>query len=159
MVGRSPFVLRVARTALFAVVKVAVDLLNGGRDGTKGIVVTGDGRVLLVWHSYVDGWQLPGGSCHRGESTADACARELREETGVIVTGGGAGMRRLGRYRWGTGAVVVHVAEHWTQELTSNLEIARAKFFPIDELPKATTGATRRRLAEWREGRSAAGRW
>lgn len=147
------------RGLAFHVLRTLLDLVVPAREGAKGIVFTDDGRVLLVWHSYVDGWQFPGGSPHRGESTADACVRELWEETGVVVEGGADGLVRLGRYRWGKGAVVAFVARRWRQEITSNMEIARLRFFPVDDLPKGTTPATRRRLDEWFGRSPVTGRW
>ncbi|MFE1405450.1 NUDIX domain-containing protein [Streptomyces sp. NPDC058770] len=38
------------------------------------------GRVLLVRPAYRKQWLLPGGAAERGESPAQACAREVREE-------------------------------------------------------------------------------
>ena len=46
-------------------------------------LVAREGRVLLVRHSYVRGWLLPGGGVGRGEAPADAIVRELREEIGL----------------------------------------------------------------------------
>lgn len=147
------------RDALYGMARVLVDRLQGGSDGTKGIVPTEDGRVLLVWHTYVSGWHLPGGSAHRGESPEACCARELLEETGVVVTGGPAALRRLARYTQGRGAIVLFVVEDWMQVPTSNLEIARARFFPVDDLPRGTTPATRRSLDEWRGRAPVRARW
>jgi 8-oxo-dGTP pyrophosphatase MutT (NUDIX family) len=44
------------------------------------------GRVLLVQNSYKSQLSMPGGGFHRGESPAQAGARELREEAGVHLT-------------------------------------------------------------------------
>ncbi len=41
-----------------------------------------DGRVLMVSHSYRDGWGLPGGLVNRGESPDETIIREVREEIG-----------------------------------------------------------------------------
>ena len=53
-----------------------------------GAVVLVDGKVLLVKrrHPPLEGeWSLPGGAVETGETLAAACAREVREETGLLV--------------------------------------------------------------------------
>ena len=44
-----------------------------------------DGRILLVKHTYMDGWYLPGGGVQSGETLGDAIRREAAEETGAVL--------------------------------------------------------------------------
>jgi 8-oxo-dGTP diphosphatase len=56
-----------------------------------GAVVLVDGRVVLVKrdHEPLKGeWNLPGGGVELGETLEAACAREVLEETGLIVAVG-----------------------------------------------------------------------
>ena len=49
------------------------------------------GRLLLIKRGHDPGkglWSIPGGRVEDGESDADALVREVREETGLIVTAG-----------------------------------------------------------------------
>ena len=49
------------------------------------------GRLLLIKRGHEPGkglWSVPGGRVEAGESDADAVVREVREETGLIVTPG-----------------------------------------------------------------------
>lgn len=64
----------------------------------SAVITDGAGRVLLVQRLEppdVGRWSVPGGRVEPGESTAEAAAREVREETGLEVTVGAV----LGRLR------------------------------------------------------------
>jgi len=54
--------------------------------GCRVFAFDGEGRVLLIRHSYGSGnWMLPGGGLGRGENPLDAALRELVEETGLML--------------------------------------------------------------------------
>lgn len=53
------------------------------RVGAACIVVSEDGAILLVRHSYRPGWGLPGGLIGRHEEPREAALREAREEVGL----------------------------------------------------------------------------
>ena len=44
-----------------------------------------NGKVLLVNHTYLEGWYLPGGGVLAGESLPDAINREAAEEAGAVL--------------------------------------------------------------------------
>lgn len=120
--------------------------------GVRAIILDGDGRVLLIRHSYVPGWHLPGGGVDKGETLAEAMRREVREEVGLTV----GEARPLGVYlrlkRGASDHVGVFVAEAWSgTPKVDRFELVDAAFFPLDRLPEDTTPATLRRLAEFRE--------
>jgi 8-oxo-dGTP pyrophosphatase MutT (NUDIX family) len=48
-----------------------------------GALFVKNDQVLLVRKTYGERWDIPGGYVDRGESPAEACRRELREELGL----------------------------------------------------------------------------
>ncbi|WP_448191706.1 NUDIX domain-containing protein [Azospirillum sp. sgz301742] len=152
--------LRIAWRARNAWHRVARPLTMGVRAIIIDRRVDGD-RVLLIRHSYIAGWHLPGGGVDKGETLVQAMKREVREEVGLTVE---SAAQPLGMYaRLGSGAsdhVALFVAESWSgTPKADGFEILDVAFFPLDRLPEGTTAATLRRLAEYRGLVPLAERW
>ena len=61
------------------------DAYTKTREGSRGIVIDGQNRILLSWERNTDIWMIPGGGLEDGETKEACCVRELREETGWTV--------------------------------------------------------------------------
>jgi ADP-ribose pyrophosphatase YjhB (NUDIX family) len=118
--------------------------------GVRGVVMDAERRVLLIEHTYVPGWHLPGGGVERGETAVDALARELEEEAGVRPTTTPRLISIHSNHRSYPGDhVLVYLVEAWTHRpATSRGEIHQVEWFALDRLPPGVTPATRARLAE-----------
>ena len=118
--------------------------------GVRGVAVDSEGRVLLVKHTYLHGWWLPGGGVDRGETTQAAVVRELREEAGLIAKGEPRliSVHSNERFFPGDHVLVFRIDAFDLTERTSHGEIAEIGWFGPDALPEDTTRATRDRLAE-----------
>jgi len=118
--------------------------------GVRGAAVDGEGRVLLVKHTYLEGWWLPGGGVDRGETTQAAVIRELREEAGLIVRGEPRllSVHSNERFFPGDHVLVFRMDAFDVTERTSHGEIAEIGWFHPHALPEDATRATRARLAE-----------
>jgi ADP-ribose pyrophosphatase YjhB (NUDIX family) len=117
--------------------------------GVRGLVCDERHRVLLVRHTYVDGWHLPGGGVEHGESALAALLRELAEEGGVEALS----TRLIGLYsnhaHFKHDHIALYRAETWRAcPPREDGEIAERGFFAVDALPTSVTPGTRRRLAE-----------
>ena len=140
---------------------LAVRLWRGTTLGVRAVALT-EGRVLLVRHTYVSGWHLPGGGVNAGETAETAARRELLEETGYEAT---EPARFLGLYFNPAMAGRDHVALYQMPSCAmrhvfrANREIAEIGLFSPNDLPEKTTTATRRRLAELFEGLPPDDRW
>lgn len=134
------------RPLFFAVSRMS----RGMTLGVRGVAVDAEGRVLLVKHTYLHGWWLPGGGVDRGETTQAAVVRELREEAGLIARSEPRliSVHSNERFFPGDHVLVFAIDAFDLTERTSHGEIAEIGWFALDALPEDTTCATRDRLAE-----------
>lgn len=129
--------------------------------GVRGVACNEAGQVMLVKHTYIRGWHLPGGGVERGENAPYAITREMAEEAGIEAidqpaifalysnhanyAGDHIGLYRLGAWKPCPPRV--------------DGEIAERGFFDPANPPEGTTPATLRRLAEVFKGAPVSATW
>jgi ADP-ribose pyrophosphatase YjhB (NUDIX family) len=129
--------------------------------GVRGLVTDPEGRILLLQHTYVPGWYMPGGGVERGETAETALAREMQEEAGIRILG----RPRLlsvhsNEVRHPGDHVLVYRIEAWEPCAASQQgEIHAVGWFAPDALPDDITPATRQRIAEALEGAESDAMW
>jgi ADP-ribose pyrophosphatase YjhB (NUDIX family) len=119
--------------------------------GVQAIIIRDKGEVLLVRHSYVRGWHLPGGGVERNEALRAALARELLEETGIEICGSPKLHSIFSNFARSKGDhIAVYIIHDWRQtgEPKTGLEIIGRRFFALTSLPENLIAGARRRLAE-----------
>jgi 8-oxo-dGTP diphosphatase len=122
--------------------------------GVTGIVFDDAGRVLLVRHTYRKRypWGLPGGWVGGRERLDVALARELSEETGLVISVGEVYHVQSGYPR--PQVDVFYLCHHHGGEFVPNPEIAEITFRAPDDLPEGMLPDQKRLLA-----RAFAERW
>lgn len=118
------------------------------------VVVARDNRILMVRRANPPGyglWSVPGGYVDRGEVVEAAAAREVQEETGLVVKIGGL----LGIFSQ-TGNPVIVAAFAGIEiggALTVSPETLAVDFFPQDALPPLAFPRDAQMLDLWAEYR------
>ena len=118
--------------------------------GVRSVAVDGEGRIMLVKHTYLEGWWLPGGGVDRGEAIGDAAARELLEETGLRATVPGrlVSVHSNERFFRGDHVLVYRFDAFEVGDLSHRGEIAEIGWFRPDDLPADAHRSTTARLGE-----------
>jgi ADP-ribose pyrophosphatase YjhB (NUDIX family) len=124
--------------------------------GARGVVLDDKEKsVFLIRHTYVPGWQFPGGGVETGHTVEQTLKKELMEEGNIELTGR---PQLFAIYHNAHASRRDHVALYICRSFRqvtpfiASREIAEAGFFKLDALPKGTTPSTRRRLAEILDG-------
>ena len=122
--------------------------------GVRIIAINDKNELCLIKHTYISGWHLPGGGVERGETARSAAIKEAYEEAGLIVEPIDMELISIHEnFEYFKGDhILLYRAKYWTETQSNKshnaLEIAEAKFFPLDKLPPETTGGTHRRILE-----------
>jgi ADP-ribose pyrophosphatase YjhB (NUDIX family) len=131
--------------------------------GVRGLVHDAEtNSVFLIRHTYVPGWQLPGGGVELGETMPEALEREFAEEGNIVFTAPPVLQSlHFNRQASRRDHVALYLIRDFSQSgpKLPDREIAEAGFFPLDRLPDATTPATLRRIAEIFDGEQPSPFW
>ena len=114
-------------------------------------IVPRDGQVLMIRRGTDLGyglWGLPGGYVDRGEVVEKAAAREVWEETGLVVETGDL----IGLFSESGDPVMVAVyaARETGGTMEAGPEALEVEFFSIDALPELAFPRDREVLARWK---------
>jgi len=109
-------------------------------------------KVLLLKHTYIDGWFFPGGGVKKFEKPLDALTRELREELGFSFEGG----ELFGVYsnfsESKSDTVIVMTCCGTIPDKAVSKEITDFRFFDLSCLPSDVSPGTKRRINEYISG-------
>jgi len=120
--------------------------------GAACVIFDGEGRVLLVHHTYGRlNWELPGGASEPGEAPDETARRELLEETGLR-----ADLDHLAGVYFEPGhefGPMLHFVFRytWNDELdpvASSPEVSELRYWSVDNLPSPISDFTERRIED-----------
>ncbi|HWU62773.1 MAG TPA: NUDIX domain-containing protein [Ensifer sp.] len=148
---RDPGAIGPIRKPLLYLVHLWFRMKRGLTLGVRAAAFDDKGRVFLIRHTYMPGWQFPGGGVEVDETALEAMERELFEEGNVTL---GAAPQLFSVYLNTRVTNRDHVLLYVCRDVRCQVpkvpdkEIAESGFFGLDALPEGTTQATRQRLME-----------
>ena len=141
--------------------QLALRVLRLKTRGVKVMAFNPEGELLLIRNTYGRShlFMLPGGGIHRGESPAEAAARELKEETEIEAERLEARATYVSRSEGKRDTIHLFTARAGQAPRPCGIEVQEARFFPLDALPENISKATLRRIAEYVGERPVSERW
>jgi 8-oxo-dGTP pyrophosphatase MutT (NUDIX family) len=116
------------------------------------ILLIKEDQVILVKHSYQDGWFLPGGGIKRGETLEQAIRREAAEECGAVLHQ----LVFIGTFNnfvdYNSDHVSLFLSEDFTLQEKRDHEIEMLSAFPVGQLPENTTPGSQRKITAYING-------
>jgi 8-oxo-dGTP pyrophosphatase MutT (NUDIX family) len=118
--------------------------------GVRAIALSPEGRIVLIRHSYVRGWYLPGGGRAPDENPEAAILRELGEEIGLEDHDA---IRHLGQYEhrptFKRDRLDLFLVEGARYRWTPSLEIEEVGEFDPRTLPADLSARSRADISQW----------
>ena len=146
---------------IFALQKAVWKMVRPQTRGVKVMLFNANDELALIRNAYgrSDLFVLPGGAIRPFEEPAHAAVREVKEELGLEIT------RLKLRSQHSTSAegkrdeiYLFEALVHGTPQL-DKFEVEEVRFAPLEDLPSATSPATRRRIEEYLGQRALDGNW
>lgn len=105
--------------------------------GVSGVIFDGEGRILVCKHTYRSHqWSLPGGYIKAGEHPQEGLAREIEEETGLVVHVNDILKVRTDRQ---TARIEINcIGTLIGGQFTPSAEVESGRFFAFENLPILT---------------------
>lgn len=117
------------------------------------VILIKNNQILLVQHTYLPGWMLPGGTVKFEEDFKEAAQREIKEELNLEIKN----LRFFGIYKMNLEGKRDHIFVFICDELknTSQLkidkkEISDSNFFNLNKLPPQISPGHLRRIEEYK---------
>ncbi|HEY1097239.1 MAG TPA: NUDIX domain-containing protein [Alphaproteobacteria bacterium] len=130
--------------------------------GVRALLID-NGRVLLVKHTYLPHWYLPGGGINKGENPMKALRRELREEISINLT---RDPELLGFYyndlEKRNDYIAVYVCHHFdgvAKIAPEEFEVEKIGWFELEDLPSTLSPGTQRRIGEFLKTKNYNDKW
>jgi 8-oxo-dGTP pyrophosphatase MutT (NUDIX family) len=113
------------------------------------IMLVRDGEVLLVRHTYLAGWFIPGGGVKRGETLEEAARREAWEELGAKLEEVTLFGVYSNSHSYRNEHIAVFICDSCTLSGKQDYEIAESAFFPLQNPPPDINHGAYNRLREY----------
>jgi 8-oxo-dGTP pyrophosphatase MutT (NUDIX family) len=144
---------RVGMTIVYHLLNTVHRVVGKDATGVTALVITPAGRIVLVRHSYMAGWYLPGGGLKRGETPRQGVMRELSEEIGLLrwtaISQSDQPFDPADPRCTGPAPFIVTGAEY---RFHPSLEIEEAREFAPEALPDNCPASVKRHVAWWQAG-------